>query len=151
MVNPLWIMQGTGNVLQQPYVITHPSIQFSVKPTLTNDQRFTGLMTTFQPLAHLASQSNPDTQVVKDTLNALFDKLSTKEECSTKSSNGQAQMVGKELIANPRTMTKQSQVRKQPHASGAPTTIANKNAARKSERDRKATRKAAEATAHGQL
>ena len=150
-VDPFWTTNYVANVEQLPNATACHAIQLSVKPTLTQEQRFTALMSTFQPVARLASNSIPDTKNLMATLNFLFTNLSTKEGQSKKTESSQSQQVERELIANPRLFINQSQRRKQPIATGAPTTTASKAAARASQRERKEMKKVRDARAHGQL
>ena len=109
----------------------------------------------YQIVAELASTSNSASSLVIAELDNLIDRLSVNQDEKhngkrKKTIEKEANNVPvKEYISNPPVQQKQSQVRKQPSAIGAPTTSSYKAAGARSSRERKQSMKLKESKALG--
>ena len=110
-------------------------------------------MSSSEIVAQLASLSISSTTLVLAELGSIIDRLSIKQggDDNGKWKKGieMKDVPAMEHIANPPVQQKQSQVRKQPSAIGAPTTSSYKAAGVRSSRERKQTMKAKELKALG--
>jgi hypothetical protein len=119
----------------------------------TVEERSAAIMSSSEIVAQLASLSISSTTLVLAELGGIIDRLSIKQDGDD---NGKRKkgiemkdVPAMEHIANPPVQQKQSQVRKQPSAIGAPTTSSYKAAGARSSRERKQTMKAKESKALG--
>lgn len=146
MVDPFWLTEKQTITGQNAAQV----MRLPVKPAETKSDRYTSLMSTFKPLAEMASTTKHDTVIVekalKETLSTI---IQTKEGNINDQGDSRVNNNHVEVIANPQLAKKQNQKRHQPHASGAPTTSAAKKAANVSKQKQKQTEKAKRAHALG--
>ena len=113
------------------------------------------IMSRYQIVAELASTLSSATAIVIAEIDNLINRLSMNQH--TKINRKQSKTIEeegnnileKEYISNPPVQQKQSQVRKQPSAIGAPTTSSYKAAGARSSRERKQSMKLKESKALG--
>ena len=143
MVDTFWLANHHNN--EQPHASASKSkkankSRLSVKPLETPEERMTAMMSSFKVVAEKACVSKTKTNHVDLAVKTLLVEV-----------NGTENIVdgrGWDVIANPPVAKAQTQKRLEPHASGAPTTKANKRAANASNQEKKQSAK--EKVAHAQ-
>jgi len=121
----------------------------------TKEQRQIAIMSSCQTVAEIASTSIAATDIVLAEIGSLIDRLSIKQVGKHITTGGKTieyeikTVQAKEHVSNPPVQQKQTQVRKQPSAIGAPTTSSYKAAGARSVRERKMSEKARDLKALG--
>ena len=159
MVDPFWKQPTSEHERQLATIKSAPSsgncVCVPLKPMSTMEERSAAIMSRYQIVAELASTSNSATSLLIAELDNLIDRLSMNQN---EKINGKLSKIiekeannilAKEYISNPPVQQKQSQVRKQPSAIGAPTTSSYKAAGARSPRERKQSMKLKESKALG--
>jgi hypothetical protein len=137
VIDPFWLLEPTALAIpHEPYII--PQQLVNIKPTETKESRLTSSRTAFEPLAQLSSNSIVKTKNLLTTIHGLLRDLSIDDNDTLSS-----------LIANPLFVSGQSQRRRQPNATGAPTTAANKAASRASNKEKRKKAQSDESIALG--
>lgn len=160
LVDPFWKQPTSECEEQMATAISAPSsrdnrVCVPAKPMSTMEERSAAIMSSSEIVAQLASLSSSSTNLVLAELSAIIDRLSIKQDGDH--DGKRKKIIGPEIkdvpamehIANPPVQQKQSQIRKQPSAIGAPTTSSYKAAGARSSRERKQTLKAKESKALG--